>query len=328
MVGFGALLRWRLALDLTTLGKLNIYLFTPAFIFKHVSESKLPWSDMGGIVLITVMQVFTLGMLSWGIGRALHVSRKTLSAIALAVMFYNSGNYGLALAELAYPGRTPATAAAAAATQHSIISTQHLRKDGGAVQAFVVLSQNVLTFTVGLAIAASAGSTGFGDITSKILRLPVLYTFAAALLGRWWLGASPSHAMPTILAKTADFLSAGLVPVALVTLGVQLAANPRWPRWRPVSLAIVLRLIGGPIQMAALLWTFHKLNFGPLDLWPWPAELLVLTAAVPTAINTLLLTLELEGDTDLAADCVFWSTLFSCITITVWLVVLRKMFGS
>src|SRR5207253_4112747 len=71
MVGFGALLRWRLALDLTTLGKLNIYLFTPAFIFKHVSESKLAWSDMGGIVLITVVQVFTLGMLIWGIGRAL-----------------------------------------------------------------------------------------------------------------------------------------------------------------------------------------------------------------------------------------------------------------
>src|SRR5262249_44757365 len=153
-------------------------------------------------------------------------------------------NYGLALAELAYPGKGAQTVAAPS-TQNAELSTQHLRKDGGAVQAFVVLSQNVLTFTVGLAIAASAGSTGFSDITSKILRLPVLYPFAAALLARWWLGANPSHAMPVMLAKTADFLSAGLVPVALVTLGVQLAANPRWPRWRPVSLALVLRLIGG-----------------------------------------------------------------------------------
>src|SRR6476619_6102158 len=133
MVGLGALLRWRLALDLTTLAKLNIYLFTPAFIFKHVAESKLPWSDMGGIVLITVMQVFTLGMLIWGIGRALRVSRKTLSAIALAVMFYNSGNYGLALAELAYPGKAQITSPAA--TQHSALVPQHLPRDGGAVQA-------------------------------------------------------------------------------------------------------------------------------------------------------------------------------------------------
>src|SRR4029453_16876376 len=187
-----------------------------------------------------------------------------------------------------------------------------VRKDGGAVQAFVVLSQNVLTFTVGLAIAASAGSTNVGDIVSKILLPPGLYTFAAALLARWWRGADPSHTMPVLVAKTADFLSAGLVPVALVTLGVQLAANPRWPRWRPVSLALLLRLVGGPVQMALLLWAFHKLNVGPLDLWRWPAELLVLTAAVPTAINTLLLTLELDGDADLAADCVFWSTIVSC----------------
>src|SRR3954447_12642219 len=212
MVGYGALLRWRLALDLTTLGKLNIYLFTPAFIFKHVSESKRAWSDMGGIVVITVVQVFTLGILIWGIGRALRVSRKTLSAIALAVMFYNSGNYGLALAELAYPGKTTTTVTVPA-TQNSVLSTQHsLRKDGGAVQAFVVLSQNVLTFTVGLAIAASAGSAGYGEIFSKIFRLPVLYTFAAALLARWWLGASPTHTMPVLIGKTADFLSAGLVP--------------------------------------------------------------------------------------------------------------------
>ena len=53
-----------------------------------------------------------------------------------------------------------------------------------------------------------------------------------------------------------------------------------------------------------------------MDLWPWPAESLILTAAVPTAVATLLLTLEVGGDTDLAADCVFWTTVFSAVTIT------------
>jgi hypothetical protein len=149
-------------------------------------------------------------------------------------MFYNSGNYGLALAELAYPGRPrrrrqrrrPQRPRRRLRVPRSeATNAQHPpRKDGGAVQAFVVLSQNVLTFTVGLAIAASAGSTGVADIAAKILRLPVLYTFAAALLARWWLGSSPSHTMPLIVGKTADFLSAGLVPVALVTLGCS---------WRP-----------------------------------------------------------------------------------------------
>jgi predicted permease len=60
-----------------------------------------------------------------------------------------------------------------------------------------------------------------------------------------------------------------------------------------------------------------------MDLWPWPAELLVLTASVPTAVNTLLLTLELGGDAQLSADCVFWTTVCSCVTITGWLIFLR-----
>jgi predicted permease len=91
-----------------------------------------------------------------------------------------------------------------------------------------------------------------------------------------------------------------------------------------------LRLIVGPVQMAALLWGFHLLGWGALDLWGnngWPAELMILTAAVPTAIVTLLLTLELDGDADLAADCVFWTTVFSCVTITAWLAVLRWWFA-
>jgi len=54
LIALGALLRRRFGLDLTTLSKLNIYLLTPAFIFKHVAYSKLTWASMGGIVAITV----------------------------------------------------------------------------------------------------------------------------------------------------------------------------------------------------------------------------------------------------------------------------------
>jgi hypothetical protein len=306
MVGLGAWLRWKFAIDLATLTKLNIYLFVPAFVFDKVANSRLPWTDMGGVVLVTLIQVTALGVIVWGIGRLFRVGRKTLCAVALAVMFYNSGNFGLPLAQLAYPG-------------------DGTGKDGGAVQAFVVMVQNVLTFTLGLGIAAAAHGAGMGRVFVRILRLPVLYVLAAALTARWWLDASPDRQLPTLIAKPTEFLSAGLVPVALVTLGAQLAVRPRWPRWKPVALVLFLRLILGPVQMALLLWGFHQIGWRALDLWPWPAELLILTAAVPTAVNTLLLTLELDGDATLAADCVFWTTVFSCLTITGWIAVLRVM---
>jgi predicted permease len=59
----------------------------------------------------------------------------------------------------------------------------------------------------------------------------------------------------------------------------------------------------------------------------WPAASLVLTAGVPTAVNTLLMVLEVGGEADLAADSVFWTTVVSCVTMTGWLVVIRVWMG-
>lgn len=341
MMGAGALLRWRFKIDLATLSKLNIYLLAPAFVFDKVSTSTLSWGEMGGIVTITVVQAVTLGLLVWTIGWALHVNRQTLAAVVMAVIFYNSGNYGLPLAELTYPGGMEGgggvvewPGGGVGGADSSTPPTNHSTtpppppKDGGAVQAFVLMTQNVLGYTLGLAIAGYATS-GPGSMRNlwRILRLPVLPMLVVALAARWWLQADPTHTLPLAIMKPASYLSAALVPVALLTLGAQLASNPRWPRWRPVSLVLVLRLLLGPVQMGLLLWGFHLLGWQAVDLWPWPAELLILTAAVPTAVTTMLLTLELGGDTDLAADCVFWTTVVSCATIPVWLVILRWWFG-
>ncbi len=312
MIALGALLRWKFRIDLATLSKLNIYLFVPGFVFHNVSTSTLGWSTMGGIVAMTILQVLTLGLFVWGIGKALRVHHKTLAAIALAVMFYNSGNYGLPLADLAFQSR------------------------GAAVQAFVMMTQNVLTFTIGLSIAAWAGSGSLTKGLITLLRLPILPTLASALVGKWWIHRGGGfHPLPASIAQTAQYISNGMVPIALATVGAQLASNPRWPRWRPVSLVLVLRLLLGPLQMGALLWLLHELAiwfphtpvFAAMDLWPWPAQLLILTASVPTAVNTLLLTMELDGDADLAADCVFWTTIVSCLTIPLWLILTRHGFS-
>jgi hypothetical protein len=315
LIGLGAVLRLKFKLDLPTLSKLNIYFAVPAFIFHTVSTSTLPFSDMGGIALMTVLQVGTLGALIFGVGRLLRVPPKTLSAVALAVMFYNSGNYGLPLAELAYPTQLQQTSG----------------RDGGAVQAFVLMTQNLLTFTVGLAIAAAAHSGFAWSNAKRVLTLPMLPALLLGLAAKLWLSGDPARQLPTMIAKPAFYVAGALVPLALATLGAQLASNPRWPRWKPVGVAMLLRLGFGPLQMAALLFALHKLGIPALDLWDasgWPAQLLILTAAVPTAVNTLLMTMELDGDVTLAADCVFWTTVGSCVTIPLWLWAIWWFFGT
>lgn len=307
MVAAGALLRSRFELDLSTLTKLNLYILTPAFIFDRVANSNLSWADMGGVVLVTILLVAALGLGIWVAGRQARVSRPTLSAVALAVMFYNSGNVGLPVAELAFPATAD-------------------RVSGGVPQAFVVLTQNVLCFTVGLMIGSRAVESSVRSTLKRILALPVLYTLIVALCVKWWLGSDSGNALPQWISASVRYLAGGLIPVALILLGAQLASRPRWPRWRAVSVVIFLRLLIAPTIMLLMLWGIHRLWPGSmLDLWPWPAQLLVLTAGVPSAVNTLVLTMELKGDSDLQADCIFWTTLLSTFTLAVWIVVARSL---
>src|SRR5215217_3579489 len=87
LVALGALMRRKFRVDIPTLTKLNIYLFVPAFIFHVVSRGRLTWAEMGGVMLVTALNVLALGVIVWGLGRAMRISRRTVSAVALAVMF-------------------------------------------------------------------------------------------------------------------------------------------------------------------------------------------------------------------------------------------------
>jgi predicted permease len=310
MIAIGAFLRRKFNLDVATLSKLNIYFAIPAFIFHTIAYSQLNFAAMSGIIGVTVAQTAILGVLIFGFGRLFKISHGVLASIALAVMFYNSANYGLPLAELAYP----------AESGHS----------GGAVQAFVVMTQNLLTFTVGLSIAASMKSGFAWNVVWRMLKLPMIPALLLGLLAKWYLNLDPSNTLPIIIAKPAQYIAGALVPLALGTLGAQLAQNPQWPRWKHVMPVLGLRLIYAPVQMAGMLYLLSVTGIAALNLWPengWPAQLLILTAAVPTAVNTLLLTIELEGDAKLAADCVFWTTVCSCLTIPLWIYGVWAFFG-
>jgi hypothetical protein len=312
LILLGALLHWKFKMDLGSLSKLNLFLFVPGFVFHNVSTSGLRAHEMAAVVLVTFMQSLLLGGIVLAAGRVFRVNPKITSALMLAAMFYNSGNFGLPLVQLTF-GEADERGAAA-------------------VQTFVLMTQNVMTFTIGLMIAAWGGGDHLGRSLLSIFRLPMVPALAAGLIARW-LRVEHQIAVPKILAVPSSYLAAGLVPIALVTLGAQLASNPRWPRWKPVSSILFLRVIYAPIQMAAMLFALHKLatmasaahrGFAFANLWPWPAKSLILTAGVPTAVNTLLLTLEMDGDPELAADCVFWTTVFSCVTVTGMLAILKS----
>ncbi len=292
LIAAGVTLQRLFGLHLATLVKLNLYLFVPGFVFRSVAVAQIGGEAMLGIVGTTAILSLSLAGVAYAVCRAANVRWQTASAAMLATMIYNSGNYGIPLAKLAYGDF------------------------GGSVQAFVLSTQSILTFTLGLALAGSATGGGHLAVLKKMAKLPIIYALAAAMIWRW-IGADGGAAtLPTWLDATTGYLAAGLVPVALVTLGAQLATSPRWPRWKPVGLVMLLRLVAAPLVMAGLCYAGHALLPGSqFDLWPATAAVLIVTAGVPTAVNTLLITMELGGDERLVGDCVFWTTLLSPLTL-------------
>jgi predicted permease len=295
LAGCGAVLQRKFGLHMPTLVKLNLYLFVPAFLFHRIVISDIRLGEAAVVVGATCVVALGLGVVAGVVAKVAGASRGTIAAVAMATCVYNSGNYGVPLAELAFGA------------------------ERAAVQTIVLATQNVLTFTVGLLLAAGGSGFSTKEAALKLAKLPIPYALAAAVVGRW---VGP-EGLPGWLLDATRLMADGLVPIALVTLGAQLATTPRWPRWGPVGLVAFLRLVVGPAAMAGLLWLGHRLSPGTaIDLWPRPAEVLILTAGVPTAVNTLLLTLELDGDAKLAADCVFWTTVLSAPTVAIWLLVL------
>ena len=142
----------------------------------------------------------------------------------------------------------------------------------------------------------------------------MVYVLAIALLLRGS-GITP----PEPVAFAVHGVAEALVPLSLITLGAQLASQARVPKWRIVAPTVAIKLLAMPAMAALVVWW--------LGLWPWPGAQLIVAAAGPTAVNTLLLAMEQDADVELAADCVFWSTLLAAFTVTLVLAIVRQQGG-
>jgi predicted permease len=209
-------------------------------------------------------------------------------------MFYNCGNYGLPLVTLAF-GR-----------------------EGAAVQVYMLATMNVATFTVGLFLAQQRGESPGSHWVAlmKVLRQPTLYAVAAGALCRVF--SIPIKEVAWIW-QPLELLAAGLIGFALVTLGVQMSQTKPAPFRAALWSAISIRLVLGPLLAVALAWLFGFSSTVTASL--------ILATGAPTAVNTALLAHEFGGDVSFATSAVYYSTLFSLVTTTANLALLRYWLG-
>ena len=289
MIGLGYLVQKRVGLELQTLARLNFYVFVPAFLFVRIYESQLSPADLGRIGAHFALLFLIMGALAWTLGALLGFGDRLRRAVTASVVFYNSGNYGIPVARLAFPG--------AALPQE--------------VQAAIVMLQNVSNFTLGLFLIAGGRGGRARETLLEIFKLPMVYVLVLAGAMR-----ALHLAPPPPLSEALHIVSEGLVPVALVTLGAQMAGLTSPKLGRALWLSLILRLVAAPIVGFGLVWI--------LGIRGLLGEALLVSTSFPTAVNSALLALQFDNEPEFAAAAVFYSTLVSSITVSITIYLARN----
>ncbi|RMD81424.1 MAG: AEC family transporter, partial [Lentisphaerae bacterium] len=120
---------------------------------------------------------------------------------------------------------------------------------------------------------------------------------------------------PTPIMLPLRYLAAGLIPIALLTLGVQLNRVRLDRHFALLGVIVLNRLIIAPLMAWMMTWF---LAFEGTE-----AAVLIALAGAPVAVNVFILSKEYEREPELASQAVFITTLLCVITQTVWLTLLK-----
>ncbi len=263
------------------IGPLNsaiVYLFSPALVFHALATTEVPVTEIGRIALFSGLLLVGLYVLGSIVGFGLRLQGPSRATFVVSVLFMNAGNYGLPVALFAYG-------------------------DAGFNVAIVFfVFQAILGWTVGVFIT-SRGSAGMKTAFKTVAGLPVVYAaIAGAAVG------TAGFTVPEGFLRSTDLLGDAAVPGMLVVLGVQLASNTSLSDKRAIVGALLVRLLASAVMAAGLV--------GILGFDDISARVLIVTAAMPTAVFTTIVATEFGGRPAMAASIVIASTLASLATVT------------
>jgi len=286
IVGLAYLLGRYRRLDPAPLASTAFYLLNPALVFATMSTTAITVDVLGRLFLLKLCTNLLILLLGRAIGAQLKLAPETVSALALATVFCNSGNFGLSVTEFAFG------------------------KEAVALALICFVTDNLMVNSLGVYLAARGHGTARAA-ARQVFGNPALYALPLGLIAHQ-LGWIP----PVPLGRALEMLSRATVPVMLIVLGMQLAALPfKRSDLGVIGLATVLRLIVAPI-IAALLVV-------PFGLTGLPRQVSILEAAVPTAVTSNIVASHYNSGPNIVAGSVLVTSLLSLITITVLLTLMH-----
>ena len=281
IIGIGMIMERAFKLDQPTLSKLNFYAFVPALSFVKIVEMKFTASELGLIVLFSAALAAILFVIAYAV--SLHPAiRNHRTVFMQESIFTNCGNFGLPFIALS------------------------VGPDAVAVMAIIIIFQNILTFTLGVWMFERK-RTPLSKIVSGLLKIPVLYAVVVGGLLHY-LSVKAQISIPEPVMIPLRYLSDGLIPLALLTLGTELSRSRFSSNIGPLAAIGFLRLVLSPAIAMVMILAFNIPD--PLS------RILLYAAGFPVAVNVFIMAAEYKQDAEFASQSIFWSTLASAVTLS------------
>lgn len=277
----GAILQRKFQFNLKQLSTLITYCLMPAAVFVNIYNISIETGLLLQIIYYLMLYSLSVMIVSHFISKTLKLEKGESAALKNSISLMNSGNYGLPVSQLIF--------------SHNPV--------GVSIQIFIVVFQNLLTYSYGIYNLLSATKT-IGSIIQSFLRLPVLHALILGILFR-----SFTIQIPNSIFLPLNQLANSFVAIALILLGAQLSNIKLNFFHRVITWALIGRLLMGPLLALAMI---YLLNIDGIV-----AQSLFIASSFPTSRNTSTIAMEYQIEPELHAQIVLFSTLFSIITVTV-----------
>lgn len=289
VAGMGYLLKRHLDLAIAPLNQTVLYVLMPAFIFTSLLPVDFRSEEPLRITAFAFLLAIVMLLIGFAVARAARLDRPTANALALTAALPNLGNYGLSVVLLAFgqPGLAAGTL---------LLAVQMLY--GLALAVFI----------------ASSGSAPLGRAVAEVFRQPVIYAVVAALALNL-AGITP----PEFVMSALTLPSQAAIPVMLIVLGMNVAGTSGIEQPALVSLAVFVRLVVGTLVG----WLLAV----ALGIDGVARDVMIVGAAMPTAVFTILTATRYNARPRFVGDVVVVSTLVSIVTVTVVLALLSGAFS-
>lgn len=292
MLGIGAGLQLKFQFNLKALSNLITYCLMPAAVFINIYETKVNGDVLGEIVFYLIVFSICLIILSSIVSKLLKLNRNQSAIYKNSIVLINSGNYGIPVSQM-------------------LFSANPL---GISIQIIIVIFQNIITYTYGLYNLISSTKSGL-DILRSLLRMPIVHALMLGGVMNFW-----NIGIPTFLRIPIDYLANAFISIALITLGAQLAQLDFKTIFNKVILTSTFgRLILSPALALSLILL--------MNIDGIVAQSLFIASAFPTSRNSSTLALEYDVEPNLAAQIVLFSTIVSCITVTIVIFISKVLWG-